>query len=347
MEGSPRKRRALDKAPLSLEKILRRMLKHGIWLLIGVATGGAFVFYFADAPTLMGQFLDGTAPYAAWFSLAFLTLGTYIFAGFAREQVCIYMCPYARFQGAMFDKDTLIVAYDEARGEPRIANRRKRREAGSGAGACIDCGECVRVCPTAIDIRDGQQYQCITCAACIDACNEVMDLIGQPCGLVRYTSMHALEGKKTLLVRPRLFAYGGILTLVMVGIAATLMGRSDVELNVIRHRSPVYIRLSDGGVQNNFTLRLLNITSKPQRYRLRMEGLEAARLQVAAVDTRDADGAPILEARSGEVVPFQVYVRQPGGAVKPGKQDVAFVVESLDSAEGSSDRYESVFVGPS
>ncbi|MBF0622219.1 MAG: cytochrome c oxidase accessory protein CcoG [Magnetococcales bacterium] len=340
-EGSPRQRRMLDEHKFTGKWFVRKAGKHFVWLLIGLATGGAFVFYFADAPTLFKSFLDGSAPYAAWFSLGFLTITTYVFAGFAREQVCIYMCPYARFQGAMFDADTLIVAYDEKRGEPRESNKKIRGKENSGD--CIDCHECVRVCPTGIDIRDGQQYQCITCAACIDACDEVMDHIGKPHGLVRYTALSALENKKARLFRPRVLFYGGILLLAVLMIIVHLASRASVDLNVIRHRKPVYITQSDGSIQNNFTIRVLNMTAKPQVYALGIEGLKNAELSVAAMTQKDDDGNTLLIVGPGKVEPFTAYVRSKDRS--GGQSAITFALTAQDET-GGQDRYESVFMRP-
>ncbi|MBF0625218.1 MAG: cytochrome c oxidase accessory protein CcoG [Magnetococcales bacterium] len=336
-EGSRNRRMKLDREGWSLGKGLRKAGKHLAWLMIGAATGGAFVFYFADAPTLLGRYLDGSASFAAWFTLIFLTLTTYVMAGFAREQVCIYMCPYARFQGAMFDQDTLVIAYDEQRGEPRQANRRQRSD--GVPGHCIDCGACVRVCPTGIDIRDGQQYQCITCAACIDACDAVMDRMKLPRGLVRYTSLRELAGLPTRLLRPRVAVYGAILLLMAGGIAWNLATQAPVDLNVLRARKPLYITRSDGSIQNNYTVRVLNMTSRPQHYALTAEGLDHAHLTVAA----SSNGG--LNVEPGEALPFTVYLAQAAGSGQPGPQPITFHLRATDPA-GGSDVYQSVFMRP-
>ncbi|MBF0285634.1 MAG: cytochrome c oxidase accessory protein CcoG [Magnetococcales bacterium] len=345
VEGPPRRRREWDAAPWSLRKIGIRLIKHGLWLLIGVATGGAFVFYFADAPTLLREFLNGTAPYAAWFTLGFLTLGTYVMAGFAREQVCIYMCPYSRFQGAMFDQETLVIAYDEKRGEPRISSRRQRRE--GSAGDCIDCKECVRVCPTGIDIRDGQQYQCITCAACVDACDSVMDRLRKPRGLVGYTSFDALTGVTPPRFRFRVWLYGALTLGALGAVMFHFLTRAPLELNVLRQRQPLYVALSDGSVRNGYTARLLNMTSQPQTYRLTVEGVKGASLHVEAAEAA-ADGSYRLRAESGEVVPYTVFVTQSEEFAKLGAQGdlpVQFKLTGLDPTGGSAS-YHSVFIRP-
>ncbi|MEO5364955.1 MAG: cytochrome c oxidase accessory protein CcoG [Magnetococcus sp. WYHC-3] len=344
VEGDRTRRMNLDQAPWSAAKLWKKSLKHLLWILISVATGGAFVFYFADAPTLWGQFLSLDAPNAAWITVGLLTVTTYTMAGFAREQVCIYMCPYARFQGAMFDQDTLIVAYNEERGEPRESSRRVR-ESASKVGHCIDCGECVRVCPTGIDIRDGQQYQCITCAACIDACNEVMDKAKLPRGLVSYTSLHSLRGEPVRWLRPAVIIYGGLMLAAVGALVYTLNHRSLVELNVIRNRTPVYIQQSDGSIQNNYTVRVLNMSDRVHHYVLTLKGLKDARLSVAAVKEADAAGQPILTVGPGDVIPYTLYVTQPYASLEGGAAPVEFTLVSQDP-EGGEDHYESVFLRP-
>ncbi len=344
-EGNRKRRIKLDRAPWTAGKLVIKIGKHITWLVISLLTGGVFVFYFADAPTLAGQFFDGSAPGAAWFTLLFLTATTYTLAGFAREQVCIYMCPYARFQGAMFDEDTLIVAYHPEIGEPRESSRRKRRRAEAVHGLCIDCKECVTVCPTGIDIRDGQQYQCITCAACIDACVSVKNRVGMDQQLIRYTSLREMTGEKTRFLRMRIFVYGAIFALALLACAGYLAMRSPLDLNVIRHRKPVYVTLSDGGIRNNFTVRVLNMTPSHQDFSLTLEGLPGSTISVAAVSARDADGAPVLSVESGEVVPFNVYVRQARESLQKGPTKVTFVLRARDPT-GGEDRYETVFMRP-
>lgn len=343
VEGDRNRRLKLDRAPWTGRKLLLKLIKHAIWLLIGLLTGLAFVAYFMDVFELMGALLTGSAPFAAWFTILFLASTTYVMAGLAREQVCIYMCPYARFQGAMFDSDTLIVVYDEGRGEPRLSSRKER--ARKGAGDCIDCNECVRVCPTGIDIRDGQQYQCITCAACIDACDSVMDRLAKPRGLVRYSSQRAMDGLATRLIRTRVLVYGALLVAGLAAIGIYLGEREPLEMSVIRHRKPIYIQLSDGGVQNNYTLRVLNISTSPQRYALWVEGLPGAHLEVEAGATPDPEGRPQLTLGAGEVIPYTLYLRQPEAHLAPGSVEVTFHLRALDP-KGGERQYRSSFLRP-
>lgn len=344
-EGNRKQRMKLDVAPWTVRKVIIKLAKHITWIMIGMATGGAFVFYFSDAPTLFWQFLAGTAPFPAWFTLCFLTGTTYVMAGIAREQVCIYMCPYARFQGAMFDEDTIIVSYNPELGEPREANRRTREANQGGVGLCIDCSACVTVCPTGIDIRDGQQYECITCGACIDACNTVKDRLHLKNELIRYTSLREMQGGRTHWFRVRILIYGALLTVFLSGIAAYFVFRSPLELNVIRHRQPIYITQSDGSIQNNFTLRVLNMSQRLRTFSLEVDNLPGATLTVAAVNNRDEAGHPLVTLDPGDVVPFTVYVKQDKNNVQSGAQDIVFVLKATDDPE-DVDSYNSVFMRP-
>ncbi|MBF0455581.1 MAG: cytochrome c oxidase accessory protein CcoG [Magnetococcales bacterium] len=344
-EGNRKQRIKLDTSGWTFRKLILKLGKHGVWLLIGVATGGAFVFYFADAPTLFRQFLDGSAPAPAWFTLLFFTGTTYVMAGIAREQVCIYMCPYARFQGAMFDEDTIIISYHPELGEPRESNRRIREAKKGSIGLCIDCNACVTVCPTGIDIRDGQQYECITCGACIDACNTVKDRLHLKNELIRYTSMREMKGGETQWFRPRILIYGGLLTLFLGGISAFFAFRSPVELNVIRHRQPIYIMQSDGGIQNNFTIRVLNMSPNPRTFSIEVENLKGSSLTVGAIKKVDEKNRPLLTVSPGDVMPFTVYVKQAKNHLQSGAQEIRFQLRALDNAE-HFDTYNSVFMRP-
>ena len=344
-EGDRKKRMKLDKSAWSLNKLFIKLAKHFVWILIGIATGGAFVFYFADAPTLFRSFLDGSAPAPAWFTLLFLTGTTYVMAGIAREQVCIYMCPYARFQGSMFDEDTIIVSYHPELGEPRESNRRIRTAKKGSVGLCIDCNACVTVCPTGIDIRDGQQYECITCGACIDACNTVKERLHLKNELIRYTSMREMQGGKTRWLRPRILVYGGLLSLFLGGIALFFVLRPSVELNVIRHRQPIYITQSDGSIQNNFTIRVLNMSPHKRAFSLELLNLDGAKLTVAAIDDYDAENRPLLTVPPGNVMPFTLYLLQDKKSLKPGATDIKFYLRALDNPE-DKDFYDSVFMRP-
>ncbi|MBF0427997.1 MAG: cytochrome c oxidase accessory protein CcoG [Magnetococcales bacterium] len=344
-EGNRNRRVKLDQSPWNREKLLIKFGKQLVWLLISAWTGITFTLYFADAPVLLQQYYAGSAPFPAWFTFLFLMLTTYIMAGFAREQVCIYMCPYARFQGVMFDEDSLIVAYHPEFGEPRESNRRNREQMGNRVGACIDCNSCVTVCPTGIDIRNGQQYECITCAACIDACDSVRQKVGFEPRLIRYTSLREMGGGKTRFIRVRVVAYALLLTLCLGGIVGYLANHSPLEFTVIGHRQPLYILQSDGSIQNNFTVRVLNMTDTQQTYALDVTGLPGATLTVGAVNNRDSQGHPLLTVPPGSVTPFSVYLRQARDHVVSGRQEIFFILSAQASLGGTS-TYKSIFMRP-
>jgi len=272
LEGDRNARIKLDAAPWSLTKFWRRGNKHLLWGLLALLTGLTFVGYFSSIPNLTYRLL--TWQLGGWetFWILFFTGATYLNAGWMREQVCKYMCPYARFQSVMFDADTLIVSYDQKRGEPRHRGAKSRDE--DNTGDCIDCGLCVQVCPTGIDIRDGLQYECITCAACIDACDLVMDKIDKPRGLVRYTTDHALHGIKTRIFRPRLIGYGIALLVIAGLLAAAVMVRVPADLDVIRDRSRLYRVASDGSVENSYRVQVRNMSQRDDTYQLSFRGPE-------------------------------------------------------------------------
>lgn len=305
IEGSRNRRIKLDNQPMSTDKAWRKSAKHAAWLTIALATGITFVGYFTPIRELVAELPTLEAHGWSYFWVGFFLVFTYLNAGWLREQVCIYMCPYARFQSVMFDRDTLIVSYDETRGEPR-GHRKKSlshleaREA--GYGDCIDCDLCVQVCPTGIDIRDGLQYECITCAACIDACDSVMDKMGYPRGLVRYTTENALEGKKSHIMRPRLLGYFAAL-LVMVGTFAwAINDRMPLGFEAERERTQLYQMTRDGRISNVYSLTVRNLDDRDHSYQLNVAGLPGltldreiinvpageSRLQVVTV-TVDAD----------------------------------------------------------
>ncbi|SFX23985.1 cytochrome c oxidase accessory protein CcoG [Marinospirillum alkaliphilum] len=284
-EGSPNQRKKLDKQPLNTEKALRKGAKHFIWVLIALATAIAFLGYFSPILDLIPRILSFDLGPWELFWLGFFTFFTYLFAGWMREQVCIYMCPYARFQAVMFDKDTLIVSYDTARGEPRGARKKSDDPAAKGLGSCIDCDLCVQVCPVGIDIRNGLQYECVTCAACIDACDQVMDKMGYPRGLIRYTTEEELAGRTTKILRPRLIGYFIVLLAMLVAFSVALSNRIPVELEVLRDRNQLLRMTSDGMVENSYLIRIANMDQREHSYTLTLHGVDGVELQGAAVYT--------------------------------------------------------------
>ena len=345
-EGKRNQRVRLDAGPWNREKILRKTAKHGMWVLFALWTGFTFVGYFTPIETLGLRLLDfNLGPWEA-FWIFFYGFATWGNAGFLREQVCMYMCPYARFQSAMFDSNTLIIAYDTERGEPRglrrkavpdVATREKlfasikvEHSAPAEAkldfpppealGDCVDCNLCVQVCPVGIDIRDGLQYECIACAACIDACDSVMDKMGYPRGLIRYDTQNGMEKKPSRILRPRTLIYGALLLALMGAWIAGVTLRQPVAMDVLRDRNALY-RVVNDNVENVYTLKIMNKGNAGQRYRLSVEGIDAE-----LVVEREA------ATRPGEVLSLPVRIQAGLGTVAGGGHDIAFVLETEDGA---------------
>lgn len=338
VQGDRNARKKLDESHWTLEKIRKKTLTHLLWLLIGLCTGGAWVFYFNDAPTLLDQILHAEVPMNVGGWIIGLTFSTYLMAGFAREQVCTYMCPYARFQSAMFDKDTLIIAYDEARGEPR--GKHKAGESWEGKGHCIDCTSCVVVCPMGIDIREGLQMECIACGLCVDACNDVMDKVGLPRGLIRYDTEHARETstKASLrLLRPRTFWYVGILCLAGGLMLYGLLGRSVLDLNVIHDRNPLFVTLSDGSIRNGYLLHILNKTHEDQRYTLTLSGIKNAQIRIQGTGDVSETELPVFADSVGQ---FRVFVTTPPTAT--ARRTIQFKITNKTS--GLTAEHETIFM---
>ncbi|MGE0253075.1 MAG: cytochrome c oxidase accessory protein CcoG [Alphaproteobacteria bacterium] len=326
VEGDRTARIRLDKQPWRLGKIARKVSKHAIWLAIAIATGGAWVFYFADAPTLAAGFLAGEAPTVAWLFVAVFSVTTYALGGIAREQVCTYMCPWPRIQAALQDEDTMIVSYDRRRGEPRGPLR--KNVATGVRGDCIDCRQCVAVCPAGIDIRDGAQLECISCALCVDACNAVMDKVGFQRGLVRYATLADLTAEpatrrgRLRLLRPRTVVYAALIVVVAAIMLGALTTRSVVEANVLRDRNPLYVTLSDGSVRNAYTLKILNKRHVETEWRLTVSGLPGAWLDT--VGGRPGADAVRLVVPADDVAEFRVLVTAPAEVARGESTDIAF-----------------------
>ncbi|BDA84176.1 cytochrome c oxidase accessory protein CcoG [Aureimonas sp. SA4125] len=373
-EGDRNKRIALDKAPMSPGKFGKRFAKHAVWLAIAVLTGGAWIFYFADAPTLLRDVVTLDASGAAYTTIAILTATTYVFGGFMREQVCTYMCPWPRIQAAMLDEQSLTVTYNDWRGEPRSRHQKKALALGQPVGDCVDCNACVAVCPMGIDIREGQQMECITCALCIDACDSVMDHLGRERGLISYATLADYDANMTLargggetieparvrdpvtgrlregvahfrwrhMARPRTLVYLVLWSAIGVGMAYSLATRDQLTTSVQHDRNPVYVLLSDGGVRNAYTVKIANMTNVPRLVTVAVEGLPGA---VVAAPGRTLDGGGVsVEVPRDRVEMVRLLVSQPAAAVTDERQD--FFVTVTDTAGGESSRAAAVFQSP-
>ncbi|MFT4150198.1 MAG: cytochrome c oxidase accessory protein CcoG [Paracoccaceae bacterium] len=317
VEGDRNARLRLYRQKWNGEKIRKRTVKWGLWLLIGLATGGAWIFYFTDAPTLLRELVTGRAHPVAYTTMAILTLTTFAFGGFAREQICIYACPWPRIQAAMMDEDTITVGYRYWRGEPR--GKLKKHDDGVAQGDCIDCMACVNVCPMGIDIRNGQQLACITCGLCIDACNDTMDRIGKPRGLIDYLALtdetreKAGQPPKSVwkhIFRPRTILYTVLWSAVGVGLVVLLFLRSDIDVNVTPVRNPLYVTLSDGAIRNTYDLRLRNKNGDDRDFAISLDAPEGLALSL--------EGEPGLTVRvpANETKSQRIYVvARPGSAV--------------------------------
>ncbi len=320
IEGDRSRQMKLDKTPWTLRKIVVKSSKQAIWLSIAAFTGFTFVGFFTPIRGLAESILQfGLGPWET-FWIIFYSLATYGNAGFLREQVCLYMCPYARFQSAMFDKDTLIISYDPGRGEPRGSRAKHVDRRATGQGDCIDCTLCVQVCPTGIDIRNGLQYQCISCSACIDVCNGVMDKMNYPRGLIRYTTENALQGKGARVLRPRVIVYASVLVLIILGLGIAIYQRVPLQLDVIRDRNNLYRETDDGGIENVYTLKIINMDEAAHEYTLGAQGIAGLRVLT--------DG--VLRIGPGDVQEVGVRVRAVAQALHKRSTDIFFHLQAKD-----------------
>ncbi|OUS25628.1 cytochrome c oxidase accessory protein CcoG [Gammaproteobacteria bacterium 45_16_T64] len=334
-EGDRHQRIRLDAQPWSIKKLIKKGTKHFFWILLSLFTAFTFVGYFAPVKELLINTAYLNLDPWAIFWLSFFTIATYMNAGWLREQVCIYMCPYARFQGVMFDKDTLQVTYDTKRGDPRGKRKKTADPKQENLGDCIDCKLCVQVCPTGIDIRNGLQYECIGCAACIDACDSIMDQMGYDRGLVRYSNEHAIQGEKSSILRPRLVAYAIILCIMILGFIGTLFSRVPLEVDIIRDRNQLYRTNIDGDIENVYTLKIINKTQELHSYRISLAGLEGLTL----------DTPETITALPGELVVVPTTAHISPGALKRPSTKIQFHVEALDDPSLQTEE-ESRFLGP-
>ena len=336
IEGTRSQQMKLDKAPWSLKKLRIKATKQFFWVSFSVWTGFTFVGYFTPIDTLATSLFNLTLGPWETFWIIFYGFATYGNAGFMREQVCMYMCPYARFQSAMFDADTLIVAYDETRGEPRGSRKRNVDPSSVGLGDCIDCTLCYQVCPTGIDIRDGLQYECIACSACIDACDDVMDKVGYERGLIRLSTENAIQNKPSHIMRPRIIVYALILLIATSSVFYSLSTRVALELDVIRDRNRLYRETAEGLIENVYTLKILNMDSAAHRYTLQAEGIEDLELLI------DADN---IEVESGTVSELIVRLRADEANLDAQSAKVRFRLQAEDANHLTVEE-DARFLGP-
>ncbi len=336
IEGNRNKRMKLDKSPLSARKIRIKAFKHFSWLTFALFTGFTFVGYFSPIREMVTQIPD--LSFGGWesFWIIFYSLATYGNAGWLKEQVCIYMCPYARFQSAMFDVNTLIIAYDPNRGESRGSRKIKDKDyKEQGLGDCIDCEQCVHVCPTGIDIRDGLQYECIACAACIDTCDSVMEKMDYPKGLIRYTTDNENDGKETSVFRLKTAVYAVVLIGLFVSFVISLNNRIPFEVDIIRDRSTLYTNTLEGLVENVYSIKMLNMSQKDMNYHIEISGLDSIIL------LGDSD----VFVKAGEVVTVPVRLQVDPGQLKSSSTTIYFKAHSIEDPTIVADS-ESRFLGP-
>jgi cytochrome c oxidase accessory protein FixG len=334
-EGTRSQRMKLDKAPWSWNKLRRKGSKQFLWLALSIWTGFTFVGYFEPIRELNHQFMTLTVSGWTAFWGLFYGFATYGNAGYMREQVCKYMCPYARFQSAMFDNDTLIISYDEKRGEPRGGRSRSVDPKLTGLGDCIDCQLCVQVCPTGIDIREGLQYECIACAACIDACDSVMDKMKYPRGLVRYTTEHAMHSEETHVVRPRMMVYGALLLVLVGALVSSMALRTPIILDVIRDRNSLYRELPGDLIENIYTIKIINQSNSSRVFKLGVTGVDGLYLDGVPEEIA-VDGGGVLS------LPLRVRAQRTDAY---GIRKIDFVVEATDDS-GDKRIEDSRFLGP-
>lgn len=337
LEGkTPHQVKKFNAAPWTADKLRKKITKHSLWLMISMLTGISFAAWFTDAYQLWYDYFTLQAPLFAWVLLGMFTAGTYILAGFMREQVCFWLCPYARLQSVMYDQDTILPSYDSERGEPR--GKLKKGQEQQNKGSCVDCNLCVAVCPTGVDIREGQQHGCITCGLCIDACDSIMEKTGQEKGLVRYASykeIHHNAETVPFYKRPRVLVYGFIMSMALFGVMYGFSHLAPTEFKVIHERQPLFVRLSDGSIQNKYTLKLLNKTQETIHVKFEVTGIEGAVLNEIGE----------LTVEPGKVVPVTAFVKVPSDKHKVELSPLEFIGK-VELKPNLSITYTSMFMGP-
>jgi len=347
VDGDRNAQMRLQAAPWGTAKIGKRGLKWSIYLFISFWTGGAWIMYFADAPTLVGDFWTGNAAAVAYTTVAILTATTFILGGFMREQVCIYMCPWPRIQTAMLDEKSLIVTYKDWRGEPR-GSVKKAKTSPVPLGDCVDCDQCVAVCPTGIDIREGPQVGCITCALCIDACDGVMDQLGRPHGLIDYATLEGSAAEKAgappenvtrAIFRPRTLIYFAIWCAIGLALLFALGVRKHIDISVAKDRNPAFMLMSDGRIRNAYTVKLLNMENRPRAMEIGLLGLDGAVMWRDDMPRTDAARTLRHTVSADQAAPVRIYVIAPPGTPA---QSFSFTLRALD-AEGGGDTHQTRF----
>ncbi|MBT6032251.1 MAG: cytochrome c oxidase accessory protein CcoG [Kordiimonadaceae bacterium] len=347
-EGERNARIRLDKAPWSLIKLYKRIAKHLSWIIIALMTGGAWVFYFSDAPTLFNQLISNSASFDAYLWISLLASFTYVFGGIAREQVCTYMCPWPRIQAVMMDEETLAVMYRHDRGEPRGPH--KKNDPWDGRGDCVSCRQCMVVCPAGIDIRDGLQLECIQCSLCIDACNSIMKKVGRPEGLIAYDSLKNFDrreiGEKNQfrIIRPRTIIYSFILFVVTLIMFFTLLNRSTIDVNILRDRNPLYVQLSSGDIRNGYTVKIMNKSAENQKYSIGIEGLNTFELRAEGITEYNDEGTPIISVTRDKLRSVKIYISIPRDELLSDSKDITFKIHQIGS--DTNDIQSTSFKGP-
>ncbi len=336
IEGGHNKQKKLDNGKWTPLKFYIKSGKHIAWGLFALWTGFTFVGYFTPIIDLGVDLFTWEIGTWEFFWILFYGFATWGNAGFMREQVCIYMCPYARFQSAMFDSDTMIISYDEQRGEPRGGRQKKIDPAEAGLGSCVNCGMCVQVCPTGIDIRDGLQYQCIGCAACVDVCDTVMDKMGYEKGLIKYTTLNTMEGKPTNIMRPKVVGYAAMLIVAIIAVFVSIFMRTPLNMDVMRDRASLYRETDEGLIENVYTLRIMNMDTTDHVFRLSADGLDDLEME--------AD-RELLSIPSGEITELTVRLTLDPELIEKRSNAIHFHLEAMDDS-GLTTSQEGRFLGP-
>jgi len=340
IEGSRNQQIKRDKGGMTPAKFRIKATKHFVWIVFSLYTGFTFVGYFTPIRDLTVAMIDFNLGPWETFWVFFYGFATYGNAGWMREQVCIYMCPYARFQSAMFDRDTLVIAYDEQRGDPRGSRKKSVDPRQAGLGDCVDCTLCVQVCPTGIDIRDGLQYECIGCAACVDVCDQVMDKMGYNKGLVRYTTENAMAGRPTRIIRSRTIMYTILLLVLSLGLIYAISARTPLQLDVIRDRNTLYRETPQGLVENVYILKIINMGERARHYRVTVSGAESG-----LDDLQLVMPAPLVEVPAGEVASLAVSVQVDPVQLKRAANQIDFILTAEDDPTLTGSR-KARFLGP-